>query len=47
MLMNKMIVGWLLVQWTVEWCLKTTFAGSGKMNSVDFSPDGSMILTGS
>ena len=32
---------------TFQWCLKTTFAGTNEMNSVGFSPDGTMIITGS
>lgn len=30
-----------------SWCLKTIFASSMKIRSVDFSPDGEYILTGS
>ena len=37
----------LLLKITFQWCLKTIFAGTDEMNSVGFSPDGSIIITGS
>lgn len=37
----------LMMEQARSWCLKTQFADSMKINSIDFSRDGSKIVTAS
>jgi WD40 repeat protein len=37
----------IMVQKVSSWCLKTQFADSMRINSIDFSRDGSKIVTAS
>jgi hypothetical protein len=46
MMWMKFIIYCSVLRSALQWCLWTSFAGVSRVNSVDFSPDGEVIVMG-